>query len=206
MSLNKATKPNLNFAKAGLELLFVSAAMVTHLTPEPAHRSLIRWASGNWLYFSNNSYWSIATHLLYLTVFSKWNKNNWFALTEMVSNISIKHQKFWCTYSYFLSRGINIVNWITTIRKFSEHLHTIHTWFDVTCVRYELVAQLLSFGIAICGRWFDLRWWRLRYTLLMRPNKVQTAISSFICIDRLMSSWFNGISSFVGYLMPKPFS
>ena len=31
-----------------------------------------------------------------------------------------------CTYFYFLSRGINIVNWITMTRKSGEHLHTIY--------------------------------------------------------------------------------
>ena len=36
----------------------------------------------------------------------------------------------------------------------------------------------LSFGVSAlqCGRWFDLQWWRLQYTLLMRPNKVETAV------------------------------
>ena len=29
------------------------------------------------------------------------------------------------------------------------------------------------------GRWFDLQWRRSRYTLLMRPNKVETAVQCF---------------------------
>ena len=29
---------------------------------------------------------------------------------------------------------------------------------------------------AFWGCWFDLLWWRLRYPLLMRPNKVETAV------------------------------
>ena len=35
--------------------------------------------------------------------------------------------KLWsvCTYFYFLSKGIKIVNWITMIRKSAEHLRTI---------------------------------------------------------------------------------
>ena len=31
-----------------------------------------------------------------------------------------------CTYFYFLSRGINMVNWITMTRKSAEHLCTIY--------------------------------------------------------------------------------
>ena len=31
---------------------------------------------------------------------------------------------------------------------------------------------------AYCGCWFDLQWWRLRCALLMRPNKVETAVQS----------------------------
>ena len=54
--------------------------------------------------------------------------------------------------------------------------------FGVARVRYELVAHLLSFGTAICGRRFNLKWWRLLYTLLMRPNKVEAAVQCF-CIS-----------------------
>ena len=50
------------------------------------------------------------------------------------------------------------------------------SWFGVTCVRYESVAQLLSFSSAIYGRWFDLQLWKSQYTLLMGPNKIETAV------------------------------
>ena len=51
------------------------------------------------------------------------------------------------------------------------------SWFGVTYVRYEPVAQLQSFGTAIYGRWFDIQRCTLRrYTLLMRPNKVEKAV------------------------------
>ena len=43
------------------------------------------------------------------------------------------------------------------------------------------------------GRWFDLQWWRLRYTLLMRPNKVETAVQcpriSCVGVLRIFWSW-----------------
>ena len=29
---------------------------------------------------------------------------------------------------------------------------------------------------ASCGGWFDPQWWRSRYALLKRPNKVETAV------------------------------
>ena len=38
------------------------------------------------------------------------------------------------------------------------HAITMTSWFGVTCVRYELVAQLYSFSTVICGHWFDLQW------------------------------------------------
>ena len=34
---------------------------------------------------------------------------------------------------------------------------------------------------AFCGCWFDLQWWRSRYALLMRPNKVETAVQCSVC-------------------------
>ena len=49
-------------------------------------------------------------------------------------------------------------------------------WFGITCVRYEQMAQVYCFSTAICGCWFDLQRWRLQYTLLMRPNKVEIAV------------------------------
>ena len=33
----------------------------------------------------------------------------------------------------------------------------------------------------VCGCWFDLQWWRSQYALLMRPNKVKTAVKCSIC-------------------------
>ena len=32
-----------------------------------------------------------------------------------------------------------------------------------------------------CSCWCDLQWWRSRYTLLMRPNKVETAVRCSVC-------------------------
>ena len=32
-----------------------------------------------------------------------------------------------------------------------------------------------------CGCWFDLQWWRPRYALLMRPNKVETVVQCYVC-------------------------
>ena len=34
---------------------------------------------------------------------------------------------------------------------------------------------------AYCGCWFDLQWWRSRCTMLMRPNKIETAVQCSVC-------------------------
>ena len=34
---------------------------------------------------------------------------------------------------------------------------------------------------AFCSCWFDLQWWRSRCALLMRPNKVETAVQCSVC-------------------------
>ena len=34
---------------------------------------------------------------------------------------------------------------------------------------------------AYCGCWFDLQWERSRCALLMRPNKVETAVQCSVC-------------------------
>ena len=34
---------------------------------------------------------------------------------------------------------------------------------------------------ANCGCWFDLQWWRSRCALLMRANKVKTAVQCSVC-------------------------
>ena len=34
---------------------------------------------------------------------------------------------------------------------------------------------------AFCSCWFDLQWWRSRYALLMRLNKVETAVQCSVC-------------------------
>ena len=34
---------------------------------------------------------------------------------------------------------------------------------------------------AYCGCWFNLQWWRLRCALLMRTNKVETAVHYSVC-------------------------
>ena len=41
------------------------------------------------------------------------------------------------------------------------------------------MVQWQSFGSAFCGRWFDLQLRRSWYTLLIRPNKVETAVQWF---------------------------
>ena len=79
-----------------------------------------------------------------------------------------------------------------------------------------------------CSRWFDLQWGRSRYTLLMRPNKVETAVrfTSYLLLTFLrMESihcntderrfwtalvwfglvWFYGTSTIVGYRIPSLF-
>ena len=49
------------------------------------------------------------------------------------------------------------------------------------CVWYEQLVQLRSFGFAISGHWFNLQWGRSRYTLLMKPNAVKTAVQFSVC-------------------------
>ena len=61
---------------------------------------------------------------------------------------------------------ISIGNWITMTRKSGEHLRTT----------YGNTGQLFR---AFCSCWFDLQWGRSWYALLMRPNKVETAVQCF---------------------------
>ena len=49
----------------------------------------------------------------------------------------------------------------------------------IPCVQCGLMAQSQSFGSAFCYRWFNLLQGRSRYTLLMRPNKAETALQWF---------------------------
>ena len=44
---------------------------------------------------------------------------------------------------------------------------------------------------AFCVYWFNLQWWRSRYALPMRPNKVETAVQCSVC----RMSVFAGFSS-----------
>ena len=46
---------------------------------------------------------------------------------------------------------------------------------------------------AICGRWFDLQWLRSQYTLLMRPNKFETADQCFLMSFESVRWIFNSI-------------
>ena len=75
---------------------------------------------------------------------------------------------------FFFKLTNYIVNWITTTRKSGKDLRktygcnlldtfrligraiTVSSWFGAPSVRCELLAQLSSFGSAICGRWFGL--------------------------------------------------
>ena len=39
--------------------------------------------------------------------------------------------------------------------------------------------SVVEFGSVFCVRWFELQWRRSLYTLLMRPNNVETAVQCF---------------------------
>ena len=56
-------------------------------------------------------------------------------------------------------------------------------------------------SVLICGRWFDLQWWRSRYTLLMRPNKVKTAVQCF-CMSRVSVTEFFGLGNSIYNIIP----
>ena len=90
---------------------------------------------------------------------------------------------------------------------------------DVTCKTHssQLAAQLLWLvnlvslscdmdcgsvvEFRLCDRWFDLQWWRSRYTLLMRPSKLSSVSECraevFVGFSRYGNSIQN-ISTFIG--------
>ena len=78
-------------------------------------------SSSTTLYISNNtlSEETLQRKHTYVTNHSSLTNNkNW--------NAWIREKKNKCTCFYFLSRRINIVNWITMTRKSGEHLRTIY--------------------------------------------------------------------------------
>ena len=57
-------------------------------------------------------------------------------------------------------------------------------WFvnsaSLICVMNRWPSGRVS-ASAYCGCWFDLQWWRSRCALLVRPNKVETAVQCSVC-------------------------
>ena len=57
-----------------------------------------------------------------------------------------------------------------------------------------------------CGCWFDLQWWRSQCALLMRPNKVETAVRCSACrclLDFLVTVISNIIHIYVFFFATK---
>ena len=136
------------------------------------------------------NYWLINQMYRHLTV------------CKQMSSDSFKNviYKLWVYKSYILKEDLHflflsrvIILWIELPEPENPCIAHKDSWFSITCVRYWLMAQLESFGSAICGRWLDLQWWRYRYTLLMRPNKVETDIQCFrmscVGVRRIFWSW-----------------
>ena len=108
------------------------------------------------------------------------------ALQSMVAKFQIFSQSFKYCKAYegttilvyiflFSSRGI--ILWIELSRP--ENPANIDAWHTETLDSYfnfiRSHQQYITYS-PICGRWFDLQSWRSQYTLLMRPNKVETAV------------------------------
>ena len=70
---------------------------------------------------------------------------------------------------------ISIVNWITMTRKSGKHLHMTHGNTDNCFNLIKSHHQCIS-------------WYPPRYTPLMRPNKVETAVQWF-CMSRTSVCW-----------------
>ena len=71
-------------------------------------------------------------------------------------------------------------------------------------MRYGPRAQWQNFGFAFCGRWFDLQWGISRYTLLMRPNNVETAVqvhSGSVCRTQVFAE-FSGHGNSIYNIIP----
>ena len=61
---------------------------------------------------------------------------------------------------------------IAELKLYNWAVHIAHKWRQINkSWKYNHSAS--------CGRWFDLQWWRSRYTLLMKPNIVETAVQWF---------------------------
>ena len=86
-------------------------------------------------------------------------------------------------------------------RKSGKHFHTTYGTLD-SCfglIRSHqqgipwspLVEIEPATRSASCGCWFDLLWWRSRYALLMRPNKVETAVWCSICRMEVLARFFS---------------
>ena len=55
---------------------------------------------------------------------------------------------------------------------------------------------------ANCGSLFDLQWWRTRCALLMRPNKVETAVPYVAC-RRLLEFLVMIIPKYICYIIKE---
>ena len=52
----------------------------------------------------------------------------------------------------------------------------------------------------LCDRWFDFQWCKTQYTLLMRPNKVETAVEWFSMSHEVLAGFFGHGNSIYIYI------
>ena len=72
--------------------------------------------------------------------------------------------------------------------KWSRNLPWLVNSASITCGMNRWHSGRVS-DPAYCGCWFDLQWWRSRYTLLMRPNKVKIAVQCPVCHMQLFAGF-----------------
>ena len=103
----------------------------------------------------------------------------------------------------FLSRRILL--WIelpwpeNPVDTYARHAETLD--IEILALEVIIITQMcifypFSFGSAISGRCFVLLWWRSRYTLLMRPNKVATAVQCCAYVFAGFSGYGNSIFNY----------
>ena len=82
--------------------------------------------------------------------------------------------------------------WITNPHRTQVMLYQL-----VMVIAKPSYIRTLYRGSTFCSRWFDLQWGRSRHTLLMRPNKVETAVQCF-----RSSAGFSGHGNSIHNIIP----
>ena len=104
-------------------------------------------------------------------------------------------QKHWTSVSTLLGLISRVCHTYThSFVETYQYVYThIHTYIYIRIPIKQWCQWCRLYTTAIYGHWFDLQWWRSWSTLLMRPNKAETAVQCFrmscIGVRRIFSSW-----------------